>query len=122
MCDFTTTQINNKYVDEHHTNHGEKEIELNQFKNRDVPCGGTHAQGTGGSRPTHGELLEVADHSRCRKMYAVQSLERPPGSRRSKEEEDVDNHQEEVSSHGDAPQKPDRPHTRAGVTSRMAVL
>ena len=46
-----------------------------------VPCGGTHAQDTGGSRPTHGELLEVVDHSRCKKMYAVPSLEHPPGSR-----------------------------------------
>jgi hypothetical protein len=58
MYDFTTTQINNKYVDEHYTDHDEKEIELNQFENRDVPCGGTHAQGTSGSKPTHGELLK----------------------------------------------------------------
>ena len=49
----------------------------------DVPCRGTHAQDTGGSRPTHGELLEVADHSWCRKIYTVSSLERPPGSRQS---------------------------------------
>jgi hypothetical protein len=56
-----------------------KKIEFNQFENRDVPCGGTHAQGTGGSRPTHGELLEVADHSRCRKMYTVS---KPIGERR----------------------------------------
>ena len=82
VCDFTTTQINNKYVDEHHTNHGEKEIELNQFENRDVPHGGTHAQGTDGSRPTHGELLKVMNNNHCRKMYAVPSLEHPPGSRR----------------------------------------
>jgi hypothetical protein len=86
VCDFTTTQISSKYVDEHHTDYGRKDIEPNQFENRDVPCGGTHAQGTGGSRPTHGELLEVAEHSRCRKMYVVPSLERPPGSRRSRSE------------------------------------
>jgi len=50
-------------------------------------------------------------------MFAVQSLERPPESRRSEEEEeDVGSHQEEASSRKDAPQKPDRPHTRAGVT------
>jgi hypothetical protein len=67
VYDFTTTQISSKYVDEHHIDHGEQEIELNQFENRDVPCGGTHAQDTGGSRPTHGKLLEVADQSRCRK-------------------------------------------------------
>ena len=93
VFDFTTTQISSKYVDEHHTNHSGKDIELNQFENIDVPCGRTHAQGTGGSRPTHGGLLEVADHSWCRKMYAVQSLERIPESRRSEEEElDVGSH------------------------------
>ena len=54
MCDFTTTQISSKYVVEHHTDHDGKEIELNQFENRDVPCRGTLAQYTGGSRPTHG--------------------------------------------------------------------
>ena len=64
LCDFTTTQISSKYVVEHHTDHDGKEIELNQFENRDIPCEGTHAQGTDGSRPTHGDLLEVADHSR----------------------------------------------------------
>jgi hypothetical protein len=83
MYDFTITHISSKYIDEQCTDHGEKDIELNQFENRVVPCGGTHAQGTGGSRPTHGELLEVADRSQCRKMYIVPSLERPPGSRRS---------------------------------------
>jgi len=50
-------------------------------------------------------LLEIADHSRCRTMFAVQSLEHPPGSRRSEqeEEEDVNSHQEEASSRVDAP-------------------
>jgi hypothetical protein len=46
VCYFTTTQISNKYVDEHHTDLGEKEIKFNQFENRDVPYGGTHAQDT----------------------------------------------------------------------------
>jgi hypothetical protein len=99
MCDFTTTQISSKYVDEHHTDHGEKEIELNQFENGHVPCGGTHAQGTGGSRPTHGELLEVVDHSWCRKMYVVLSLERSPWKKRHHMKE----MKKTASSHGDAP-------------------
>jgi hypothetical protein len=43
MYDFTTTQISSKYVDKHDSDHDEKEIELNQFENRDVPYGGTHA-------------------------------------------------------------------------------
>ena len=115
VCDFTTAQISSKYVHKQYIDHSENEIEFNQFENRDWPYGGTHAQGTGGSSPTHGELLEVADHSLCRKMYAVQSLECPPGSRRSEEEEDVGSHQEELSSCKDAPQKL-HPHTRADVT------
>ena len=84
VCDFTTTQISNKYIREQHTDHSKKEIGFNQFDNRDVHCGGTHAQGIGGSRPTHDELLEVADHSQCRKMYVVPLLKRPTGSRRSR--------------------------------------
>ena len=93
VYDFTTAQISSKYVHKQHTDYSENEIEFNQFENRDIPSGGTHAQSTGGSSPTYGELLEVADHSLCRKMYAVQSLECPPGSRRSEEEEeDVDGH------------------------------
>jgi hypothetical protein len=79
MCDFTTTQISSKYVDEHHTDHGEK--------------------GTGGSRPTHGELLEVVDHSWCRKMYVVLSLERSPWKKRHHMKE----MKKTASSHGDAP-------------------
>ena len=50
-------------------------------------------------------------------MFAVQSLERPPESRRSEEEEeDVGSHQEEASSRKDAPQKPNCLHTQEGVT------
>jgi len=104
VCKNTTRRCS-KNKHEQHIDHSENEIEFNHFENRDVACRVTHAQGTGGSSPTHGELLDVADHSRCRKMYAVQSLEHPPGSRRSEEEEDDDvgSHQEEASSREDAP-------------------
>ena len=39
----------------------------------EVPSGGTHAQGTGGSMHTsgHSALLDVADHNRCRTMFAM---------------------------------------------------
>ena len=49
-----------------------------------VPRGGTSAEGTGGSIriSRHSALLAVVDHSRCRKMFAVQSHERPLGRRR----------------------------------------
>jgi hypothetical protein len=53
VYDFTTNQISSKYVDKYHTDHGGKEIELNQFKNRDVPCGGTHA-------PVASDLLRLS--------------------------------------------------------------
>jgi hypothetical protein len=56
-------------------------------------------------------------------MFLLQSLERPPRSRRSKEEDDVGNHQEEASSHSQRrSQKPDRPHTQAGVAMQTVVL
>ena len=46
--------------------------------------GGSHAEGIGGSIRTsrHSALLEVVDHSRCRKMFAVRSHEQSPGRRR----------------------------------------
>ena len=103
VCDFTTAQISNKYVHKQHSHHSENEIEFNQFENRDVPCGGTMLKAL---------VALVPLHNRCRKMYAVQFLKRPPGSRRSEEqEEDVGSHQKEASSREDAPQKFDRPHT-----------
>ena len=57
---------------------------LTEYRNskiRSIPSGGTHVQGTGGFNHTsrHRVLLEVANHSRCRTMFAVQSLERPLG-------------------------------------------
>jgi hypothetical protein len=109
-----TTCTSSKYGHERHTDHSGKDIKFKTFKNRIIPNGGTHAQGTDGSTRTrqHSMLPDVADHSRCRTMFAVQSLKRPPGSRLSEEEkEDVDSHQEEANSHGDAPQKLNRPHT-----------
>jgi hypothetical protein len=53
LYDFTTNQISSKYVDKYHTDHGGKDIELNQFKNRDVPYGGTHA-------PVASDLLRLS--------------------------------------------------------------
>ena len=71
---------------------------LTEYRNRKIRIlanGGTHAQGIGGSIHTsrHRVLLEIADHSRCRTMFAVQSLERLPGSRRSEKEENVGSHE-----------------------------
>jgi len=124
VCDITTC-TSSRYEHEQHTYHSGKDIKFYKFKNTIIPSGGTHAQSIGGSTPTsqHSALLDVADHSRCRTMFALQSLEHPQGSRRSEdEEEDVGSHQEEASSRGDAPQKPAWPHTRAGVAMRMAIL
>jgi hypothetical protein len=54
---------------------------MHKYKEQSVPCGGTDAQGISGSIHTRHLvcLFDVAIRSRCRKMYAVQSLERLPG-------------------------------------------
>ena len=80
MCNFMATQIRDKHCKNYcrHTENKRKSFRI-------VPRGGTGAEGTGGSIRTsrHSALLEVADHNRCRKMFAVQSCERPPERRRS---------------------------------------
>jgi hypothetical protein len=54
---------------------------MHKYKEQSVPCGGTIAQGISGSIHMRHLvcLFDVAIQSRCRKMYAVQSLERSPG-------------------------------------------
>ena len=43
-------------------------------RDKSIPSGGSHAEGIGGSIHTrHSALLEVVDHNRCRKVFAVQS-------------------------------------------------
>ena len=51
---------------------------VGNYKDKNVPSGGSHAESIGGSIRTsrHSALLEVVDHSRCRTMFAVQSHER----------------------------------------------
>ena len=87
VCDITTCTTS-KYEHERHTYHSRKYIEFNNFKNRIIPSRETYAQGIGGSMriSRHSALLDVADHSRCRTMFTVQSLERPPECRRSEKE------------------------------------
>jgi|SRR5688572_6744750 hypothetical protein len=56
---------------------------MHKYEEQSVPSGGTDAQGTSGSIHTRHLvcMFDVAVRSRCRKMYAVQSLERSPGRR-----------------------------------------
>jgi hypothetical protein len=51
---------------------------MHKYKEHIVPCGGIDAQGTNGSIHTRYLvcLFNVVVQSRCRQMYAVQSLER----------------------------------------------
>jgi hypothetical protein len=95
---------------------------MHKYEEQSVPSGGTDAQGTSGSIHTRHLvcLFDVAVRSRCRKMYAVQSLERSPGRRTAARDEQqaVDDH---ASSREDAPQKSDRPHTRASVSLRSVI-
>ena len=71
-------------------------------KDYNVPGGGSHAEGIGGSIRTsrHSALLEVVDHSRCRMMFAVQSHERitrkKTGSARDHQEEHGFREEEDV--------------------------
>jgi hypothetical protein len=62
---------------------------MHKYEEQSVPSGGTDAQSTSGSIHTRHLmcLFDVAVRSRCRKMYAVQSLERSPvsGRRRTKQ-------------------------------------
>jgi hypothetical protein len=53
---------------------------MQKYKERNIPYEGTDAQGTSGSIHTRHlmYLFDVTIRSRCRKMYAVQSLERLP--------------------------------------------
>ena len=79
VCNFIATQIRDKHCK--YCRHTENKIQSFRI----VPRGETSAEGTGGSIRTsqHSTLLEVAGHSRCRKMFAVQFHERPPGRRQS---------------------------------------
>jgi hypothetical protein len=51
---------------------------MQKYEKQKVPCGGTDAQNISGSIHTRhlARMFDVAVQSRCRKMYAVQSLER----------------------------------------------
>ena len=100
---------------------------MHKYEEQSVPSGGTDAQGISGSIHTRHLvcMFDVAVRSRCRKMYAVQSLERSPGRRTAArvnlegdEQQAVDDH---ASSREDAPQKSDRPHTRASVSLRSVI-
>jgi hypothetical protein len=66
---------------------------MHKYEEQKAPCGGTHAQGISGSIHTRHLVFDVAVQSRCRKMYAMQSLERSPEEEqqhKDDEEQDVD--------------------------------
>jgi len=84
VCNITTRNSSG-YVHEQHVGHSGNDVELKKIKEGIILYGATHAQGTGGSvhMSRHHVLLKVADHSRCRKVFVVQSLRRSPGRRGS---------------------------------------
>ena len=104
---------------------------MHKYEEQSVPSGGTDAQGISGSIHTRHLvcLFDVAVRSRCRKMYAVQSLERSPvaGKKSSstrqlgKTSNEAAGQTDHASSREDAPQKSDRPHTRASVSLRSVI-
>jgi hypothetical protein len=87
-----------------------------------IPCGGTDAQDISDSIYMRHLMcmFDVVVHSRCRKMYAAQSLERSlkdeQQNRRS-----AASRTDEASSREYPPEKPDRPHTRGSVPQRTAI-
>jgi hypothetical protein len=91
---------------------------MHKYKEQIVPCGGTDAQGISGSIHTRHLvcMFDVVVRSRRRQMYAVRSL-KWQAMRNLISASRVD----EASSHEYAPQKPDRPHTRASVSLRTAI-
>jgi hypothetical protein len=115
MCDFTTTQISSKYVDAHHTDHGEKDIELIKMYPAEGPmlkapvvldplmvsCLKSQTK-VGAGRCTHCRPLnvhqEVDDADLWKKRHHQEG------------DEDVPMKKETASSCGDAPQTPDHPY------------
>jgi hypothetical protein len=107
-----------------------KYIDKGEFA--DIPRGGSYAEGIGGSTRTstssHGVyisvLLEVVDHSRCRKMFAVPTPYAP-----EEEDDGVRGSGKKMSSINDVerssrvvtPQKPNCPHTPSRVLRRTRV-
>jgi hypothetical protein len=91
---------------------------MHKYEEQSVPYGGTNAQGISGSIHTRQLvcMFNVVVHSRCRQVYAVQSLERR--RRRRTGSTLVERTEWAVVS---APQKPDRPHGRASVALRTTI-
>jgi hypothetical protein len=99
-----------------------------KYKNKseftDIPRAGSHAEGIGGSTRTstsgHGVqisvLLEVVDHSRYRKVFAVEEDDGVRGSGKKTLTDDV-----ERSSRVVTPQKPNHPYTPSRVLRRAMV-
>ena len=83
-----------------------------QSRVKSVPSEGSHAEGIGGSiRTRHSALLEVMDHSRCSKVFTIQSHERSLGRRHLVVPRAITRKKTSVtwmSSQGIAPQKPNR--------------
>jgi hypothetical protein len=104
----TTTRISSK-----------QKWNMHKYAKQKVPCGGADAQGISDSIHTRHLMcmFDVSVQIWCRKVYAMQSLERRRrrriGCRRSSTSR-VD----EASSREYAPQKPESPHTRASVPLR----
>jgi hypothetical protein len=88
---------------------------MHKYEKQEVPCRETDTQGINGS--IHARhlvcMFDVVIRTRCRQVYAVQSLERRRWWRAGGDE---------ASSREYGPQKPDHPHTRATVPLRTTIL
>jgi hypothetical protein len=99
---------------------------MHKYEEQKVPCGGIVAQGISCSNHTIHLvcMFDVAVQSRCRKIYAVQSLERSPGE--DDEEQNVNEatlgRTDHASSREYASQTSDHLHSRASVALRTVIL
>jgi hypothetical protein len=137
VCDFTTTQISSKYVHERHTDHDENEIGLNQFEIEMYHTEGPTLKAP--VAPAEGPMLKApvaldplmvscsksrttVGAGRCTQCrpsnvhWKVDEADPRKKGHYQEGDEDVLMKKKMVSSRGDAPQKPDRPHTPKQVS------
>lgn len=63
---MATNDLCTSDIHEKHPDHKGNNIEIEKLRDDIiVPSRKTNAQSTGGSIPSHGELLKVTDHSQC---------------------------------------------------------
>jgi hypothetical protein len=120
VYDFTTTQISSKYIDEYHTDHGENRLNLINMRTEMYPEEGPMLKAPVALDPlmvSCSKSRTTVGAGRCTPCHPSSvHWEVDEADPRKKEhhqegDEDILMKKKTVSSRGDAPQKPDHPHT-----------